>query len=172
MASTVRTGKSVSPDVRDLARSWSVSLAAANLAENTRETYADSLASFIAFLTEPGMPTAVGSITREHVEAWTASLTQRYRASTVRNRYTGVRMFFRWAKEEGEVAESPMANMRPPMLPPIPVPVLEREQLARILKACEGTDLESATWRSCGCSCPRACAGPSSRTCGPGTWIC
>jgi site-specific recombinase XerC len=89
------------------------------------------------------MPSAVASITREHVEAWTADLAERYRPSTVRNRYTGVRMFFRWAVEEGEIQVSPMANMRPPMLPPVPIPVLREEQLRSILEACGGTDLES-----------------------------
>jgi site-specific recombinase XerD len=143
LGSTARTQHSVSPDVRALAESWRVSLAAANLAENTRATYADSLSSFVAFLAEHGMPSAVASITREHVEAWTADLAERYRPSTVRNRYTGVRMFFRWAVEEGEIPVSPMANMRPPMLPPVPIPVLTEDQLRGILEACSGTDLES-----------------------------
>jgi site-specific recombinase XerC len=52
-------------------------------------------------------------------------------------------MFFRWAVEEGEIPISPMANMRPPMLPPVPIPVLTEDQLRAILEACSGTDLES-----------------------------
>ncbi len=143
MSSTVRTEQSVSPDVRDLARSWAVSLAAANLADKTRETYTESLASFIDFLLDRGMPTAIASVTREHVEAWTADLAERWRPATVRNRYTGARMFFKWAAEEGEVPASPMANMRPPLLPPTPIPVLSDDQLRAILKACEGPDIES-----------------------------
>lgn len=53
-----------------------------------------------------GMPTQMASITREHIDAWLADLAAKARPSTVRNRFTGVRMFFLWAYAEGEITET------------------------------------------------------------------
>jgi site-specific recombinase XerD len=104
-------------DIRALAESWRISLQAHNLSPKTIGTYTESLESFIAFVTEHGMPTLAASVTREHVDAWLADLATQWRPATVRNRYTGVKQFFSWANAEGEIAETPMRNMSPPLLP-------------------------------------------------------
>jgi site-specific recombinase XerD len=49
-------------------------------------------------------------------------------------------VFFRWLTEEGEITESPMRNMRPPIIPETPVPVLSDDEIKRVLKACEGKE--------------------------------
>jgi integrase len=49
-------------------------------------------------------------------------------------------LFFTWALAEGELEASPMAGMRPPQIPEIPVPILTEDQLRRLLKACDGRD--------------------------------
>ena len=36
-------------------------------------------------------------------------------ASTVQTRYKGLRLFFQWAEDEGEMARSPMEKVRPPL---------------------------------------------------------
>jgi site-specific recombinase XerD len=129
-------------DVRTLADSWQISLQAANLSPNTIATYTDSLDSFTSYLVTNGMPTQVGSITREYIEGWLADLATKARPSTVRNRFTGVRMFFLWTHAEGEVTASPMRNMKPPMLPPVEVVVLSEDQVRDLLASCKGNDFE------------------------------
>jgi site-specific recombinase XerC len=60
------------------------------------------------------MPIDGSAIRREHVEAWIGELLERWRPATASNRYRGLQAFMRWAVEEGEIRESPMAKMRPP----------------------------------------------------------
>jgi len=54
------------------------------------------------------------AIRREHVEAFIGWLLSRFHASTAANRYAGLRAFFGWAVDEGEIKDSPMAKMRKP----------------------------------------------------------
>jgi site-specific recombinase XerD len=79
-------------------------------------------------------------IRREHVESFVADLLTRNKPATASNRYRALRVFFRWLAEEGEITESPMRNMSPPVIPETPVPVLSDDAIKRLLKACEGKD--------------------------------
>lgn len=145
MQKAQRTAASVAADVgdiRSLADSWRISMQAYNLSPRTIGTYTESLGSFTEFALDNGMPTQVGSITREHIDAWLAYLASKWTPATVRNRYTGVRMFFRWAHAEGEVPESPMRNMKPPVLPPVEVEILSEEQVRSLLNSCKGNGFE------------------------------
>ena len=129
-------------DIRVLAESWRISLQARNLSPKTLGTYTESMQSFTAFVTANGMPTQASSVSREHVDAWLADLASKWRPATVRNRYTGVKQFFAWAHAEGEIAETPMRNMTPPLLPEVEVPILSGEQMKALLGACKGNGFE------------------------------
>jgi site-specific recombinase XerD len=138
-----RIGASVDVgDIRILADSWRISLQARNLSPKTLGTYTESLESFIAFVVANGMPTLAASVHREHVDAWLADLATQWRPATVRNRYTGVKQFFAWAHAEGEIAETPMRNMSPPLLPEVEVPILSGEQVKALLATCKGNGFE------------------------------
>ena len=63
------------------------------------------------------MPTEVQHIRREHVEAFIAHLLERWKPTTASVRYRALSAFWRWAVEDGEVSKSPMARMKPPILP-------------------------------------------------------
>jgi len=97
-----------------------------------------SVSQFTAFLEAQGMPLAITSITREHVEEFITDVLRRNKASSADTRYRGLRQFFKWAAEEGEIAESPMVNMRPPAVEETPPPMLSDDQLRALLRACEG----------------------------------
>jgi site-specific recombinase XerD len=84
------------------------------------------------------MPTRVDAINREHVEAFIAAELERVSPTSVHIRYRGLQQFFRWATEDGEITVSPMVNMRPPIVPEQPVPVISPDQLAALIKACSG----------------------------------
>jgi site-specific recombinase XerD len=124
---------------------------ARNLAPSTLEIYGASLRLFAAFLAEQGMPQQVAAITREHVEAWVTALLAAphsktgapIRPATVQTRYKACKVFFKWAVEEGEIRESPMARMHAPVVPETPAAVLPTEDLRKLLKTCEGKDFTS-----------------------------
>ncbi len=128
--------------IRDLLPSWRISLMARNLSPNTLETYLSAVTMFADHLTERGMPMQVASIHREHVESFLAWMTESYKPASVRNRYTGVRQFFAWCLEEGEVTETPLRNIPPPAIPENPPPVLKEAQVRALLKVCSGSTFE------------------------------
>jgi site-specific recombinase XerD len=133
---------SVSPDIAELAQSWKRSLKAQNKAPKTVDVYVSGVTRFIGYLHQAGMPTAIDAIAREHVEAFIGDLLEHWTPNTAGNRYRCLQSFFGWCKEEGELTESPMRNMHPPIVPEVPVPVLSTAQLKALIKACEGSTFE------------------------------
>lgn len=126
-----------------LAESFEISLGASGKSRRTIQTYLESLRLLDAFLAARGMPQRVGAIRREHVEAFVIDLLARWKPATAANRYGGLQAFFKWCVSEEEITTSPMAKMSPPAVPLNSVPVLSDEDLARLLKACEGADFTS-----------------------------
>jgi site-specific recombinase XerD len=123
-------------DVRALLTSWRRSLAARRVSPATIATYTSAVERLADFLEAQGMPTRVGAIRREHVEAFIADLLTRRSPATAHNRYRGCQAFFTWATEDGEVKVSPMVHMKQPRLPETPPPVLREAQLQALLDAC------------------------------------
>jgi site-specific recombinase XerD len=126
-----------------LARSFKRSLLAANRSDKTIATYMEAVNLLQAFLAERGMPTNAAAITREHVEEFLADQVRRWRPATAATRHAGIKAFFKWLLEEGEVTASPMANVKMPLVPEDPPAVLSEEQLRKLLKACEGKDFNA-----------------------------
>ena len=126
-----------------LSQSFRRTLLAENKSPRTLETYGEALRRFGAFLRERGLPTGVRSIKREHVEAFVADLLARWKPATASNRYRALHSFFKWCVEEGEIEASPLAHTRPPQVPEAPPAVLTDDDLRRLLKVCEGKELEA-----------------------------
>lgn len=126
-----------------LLESWRLHLEAANLSPRTVRGYTDDVALFATFLVRSGMPTAVASIKREHVEAFIAAELERTSASSAATRYRSLQQVFRWLDEEGEIDASPMAKTRKPMIPEQPVPVLPDADIKRLLDSCAGRDFRN-----------------------------
>jgi site-specific recombinase XerD len=119
-------------------------LRAANRSPATIRTYLAALEAFGAWLREQGMPSLLPAIRREHVEAFLVALQERgRRPASVSIAYRSLQTFFRWAVDEDELRSSPMARMKPPIVPEEPPAVLTEEQLAALLHACEGSDFEA-----------------------------
>jgi site-specific recombinase XerD len=140
--SKIAANTDASIDLAELIPSFRRSLRASNLSPRTIRGYSDSCEMFGRFLEEKGMPTHVGSIRREHVEAWIEDLLARWKPATANTRYRALQAFYKWAKADGEVSESPMANMSPPKIPEDPPAVLKEAELKALLKACEGKDFD------------------------------
>ena len=120
-------------DIAGLIPDWARSLRAENRSPRTVEVYITSTEQLVAFLTERGMPTAVDAIRREHVEAFVEHVLERWRPAPASVRYRALPRFCLWAGDEGEIAETPRARMRPPAVPETPVPVLGADELKRLL---------------------------------------
>ena len=121
--------------------SWQVALRAERKSPRTIDGYVDNLDLFDRWLRARGYSNALES-TADEVREWMTGLIDRKgnpaRPSTVQTRYKGLRVFFTWAIGEGLVHSSPMANIKPPTLNQPEIPLLSDEQLAAILKVCEG----------------------------------
>ena len=66
-------------------------------------------------------------------------------------RHQALRQFFLYLVDEGELTDSPMARMKPPSIPDVPVPIVtDNEQTSRA----------GATWRFCDSLSTRAVASP------------
>jgi site-specific recombinase XerD len=137
---SVRTETSVQIDIPALLPSWQRSLRAARRSPRTVQSYTESAEQLSDFLVRRGMPTAVESIRREHVESFIEDLDSRFRPATVAVRYKSLKQLFRWLLEEGEITSDPMGRMRLPTVPEDPPAVLSDTELRALLKACEGQD--------------------------------
>lgn len=127
---------------RELAESYKRTLLAENKSPKTVKSYQEAVELFRRFLSERGMPQDLLSIRREHVETFIADQLERWTPYTAVNRFQGLQGFFKWCKEEGEIKESPMLNMKRPNVPEQPPPVFSDEELRRLLKTCQGRDFE------------------------------
>lgn len=95
------------------------------------------------------MPTAAASIRREHVEAFIAAELARTTPSSAATRYRSLQQPFKWLDDEGEIAGSPMAKMRPPIIPEQLVLVLSDNQTQALLTAAARSSAIGVTSRSC-----------------------
>lgn len=125
-------------DIGELLRGWELSLRARNRSPQTIKSYMDAAFHLREFLVRVGMPTEVDRINREHLEAFVAEQLERWKPKTAQIRYGNVVQFFKWCVEEGEITRSPMTNMKPPVVPEVPVPVVSDDDLRKLLTACDG----------------------------------
>ena len=133
----------IGQSLSDLLDDYRLSLHAGGKSKSTQAVYTLALGYLDAYLAEKGMPRHLSGIRREHIEAWLASVRDAGRApATVSVYYRSLQPFWRWAIEEGFVRESPMGNMRPPIVPEQPVPILSLEQLRSLLRVCDGPGFE------------------------------
>lgn len=133
----------IGQSLHDSIDDYRLSLHAAGKSKSTQAVYTLALSYFDAFLAEKGMPRQLSAIRREHIEAWLADVRDRGKApATVSVYYRSLQPFWRWTIEEGFIRESPMGNMRPPIVPEQPVPILSLDALRALLKTCEGSRFE------------------------------
>jgi site-specific recombinase XerD len=130
-------------DLSVLLPDWRTHLRARNVAPSTIQSYLRVGQALNDYLVEQGMPTAVSSLTRDHLEAFLADLADRVSAATVAKHYRSMQQLFRWLAEDGEIPASPMERMRAPQVPEQPVEVFTDDELSRLLKACEGNTFEN-----------------------------
>jgi site-specific recombinase XerD len=122
---------------------WRVHLKARNVAPSTISSYLTVARAFCAFAVDRGMPTSAHGVAREHVETYLADLTERVAAATVAKHYRSLQQLFRWLVDDGEIAHSPMQRMKPPQVPEQPVPVIDTDDLHKLVEVCKGNTFEN-----------------------------
>jgi site-specific recombinase XerD len=132
-------GDSIDP----LVRSFERHLRAENKAERTIHTYLEALGQLTAYLEAAERDGGLAAARTEDIEAFLGALLARCTPGTAANRHRSLRVFYHWLEDEGEIAASPMAKLKPPAVPEQPVPVLDKAALHRLLDACAGRDFEA-----------------------------
>jgi len=122
--------------------SWERSLRAANKSPKTIRAYGDSARLFEKFAREKFGITAVDRVGRDTIESFIEDQLARWKPTTASVRYRCLQQFFKWLLEEGEITADPMARMKPPIVPEVPVPVVSDADLKKLLKTCDGTTFE------------------------------
>jgi site-specific recombinase XerD len=127
-------------DIGVLARSFERSLCARNLSPATIRIYTISVSQLADFLDAQSMPLVVANISREHVEEFLADVLQRRKPATAATRHRGLKAFFDWLVDEGEIKQSPMARVKAPAIPD--APLLNDTDVARLFKTCASVRFE------------------------------
>ncbi|MFI6594893.1 tyrosine-type recombinase/integrase [Nonomuraea sp. NPDC050536] len=115
-------------------------LRAENKSDNTVRIYTDAAERLAAWLVaRDDAPDDWEAVTKQDIQEWIASILDARAAGYANNQYRSIQQFWKWWSAEEELP-SPMAGMKPPVVPEQPVPVLRREQLGALLKDCEGKE--------------------------------
>lgn len=112
---------------------------------NTLRSYQETLGAFIRFLVDKGLPTQPALITTKHIEQFQVTMRDAgMKSGTIALRHSGLKRYFTWLAGEGEesggIKVSPMDKMKLPKVSQLPVEVPAHEDIAAILKACQGQD--------------------------------
>lgn len=129
-------------DLERLIVSFGRHLRAANRSPRTIEKYLLAARQFSAYCAAQGGPITAAAIRRRDVEAYIADLLERLKPGTAVTRYQDLRVLFGWLVDEEEIATSPMARMKPPILPEVPVPVLSATDQRALLATCAGKEFD------------------------------
>lgn len=126
-------------DLPLLADQWRKSLVAANKAPRTIQSYTEGVGFFLSQLA-PTIDAA--DLRREHLDDFMGLLLAMHKPATAANRYKSLRLFFKWLETEGEISEAPSKNTREPAIPEQLVGVLTDDEVAALLRACQGSDFD------------------------------
>lgn len=118
-------------------------LEARNRSPRTIQSYRESAEQLADFLRRRGMPQDVAAIRREHIEAFLVSLRDQGRSpATIALRYRSLRVFFGFLVADEVIERNPMARMRAPKVPDVPVPHFTEDEVRALLRACAGSAFE------------------------------
>ena len=123
--------------IDDLLSSWLVALKAERKSPSTLRAYEAGVRLFLAFLAEEGL---APELTKANVTAFLASQADKSTATAV-GRLAAIKRFARWLAAEEGFDAAPVISVKPPRLDQRAVAGLSDDELRRLPKACEGSDL-------------------------------
>jgi site-specific recombinase XerD len=121
-----------------LLRSFERHLRAENKRQASIDHYIGASRQFLAYAAAENLP-GIENVTREHVEMWLEQLHKTYRPHSVRNRFIGLRIFFKWLAAEGEIERDPTVRIRPPRVDEVDKDVASVEDLQRVFAMLDKT---------------------------------
>jgi site-specific recombinase XerD len=124
-------------DLADLLDSWCRQLRGDRKSAETLRAYRLAVESFLSYCADAGVP---AELTKANVTGWMAAQ-HNCSTATVRLRLTALKRFAAWLAAEEEFDADALATIRAPKLTQAPVADLSDNEVARMLKACEGTGL-------------------------------
>lgn len=130
----------MSARLQDLERSFLRHLRAEGRSPATLRLYGQAVRFYCRWLAEQGREPTLDELNRPAIREWLAQLSESKEPGTVKVRYRGLFRFCAWLVDEDELVENPMATLSPPTLKMKPVPVITDDELAALLKACNGKE--------------------------------
>ncbi len=122
---------------------WTLHLQAANRSPKTIRSYVDTVRDSLGqFLLTMGYPVNVAEIRSQHLASYQADQLRRFSAGTAALRHRTLKVFFTWLVREGEIPSSPMANLAPPTVGEIEVPVIPIEDVRKLLATCANANFD------------------------------
>ncbi|WP_298442802.1 tyrosine-type recombinase/integrase [Gordonia sp. (in: high G+C Gram-positive bacteria)] len=132
------SGEFTTDDLRVLMDSWTLHLRAERKSTNTLKGYSTGVTQFLAWADETG---AAPDLDRTTVAAFmTHLLDAGAEPATAATRHLALRRFSAWLAAEGEIDADQLLNSKAPKLDVKVVETLDDEQLAALVKACQGTE--------------------------------
>jgi len=132
------------PAIAPLLASYDRHLRAERKRPATVKNYTMIARLFSEFAEDKAFP-ALPRLKREHVEMWLAGLEERgYSPYTQRMYYIGVKQWFAWLLEEGEIKANPTERMRAPSVDEVEKDVVSAADMAKVLAGLE----KAKKWRN------------------------
>lgn len=109
----------------------------------TKRTSPDTVKSYLITLQQlaefrPGQP--IVDLGREDLEEFLIAAAAVNASATVHKKFRNLRAFYRWCEAEEIIDRSPMARIAEPKVTSKPVPIVPDDQIAALLKACNGKE--------------------------------
>ena len=138
-----RTAAAADVDLAAFVTSWQLALEAAGKSPRTVRSYTDSVRALQKFLVAQGMPADVEEVDAEHLRAFLLAEERRTSATSAAVHFRNLRVFFGWLAREGERTNpNPMDRVDRPKVTKQAKPFFEDEELAALLKTCEGANFQ------------------------------
>jgi site-specific recombinase XerD len=138
-----RTATAAGVDLAAFITSWQLSLEAAGKSPKTVRSYTDSVKAFQAFLAAQGMTADVEEVDAEHIRAFLLAEERRTSAPSAAVHFRNLRVYFGWlAREDERSNPNPMDRVDKPKVTKQAKPFFDDDELAALLKACEGTTFQ------------------------------
>lgn len=129
--------------ITSLATSFARSQKAQGRSPHTVKLYRDCIHRLAVYLDDDST-----RLTRRELTDFYAIRSETVAPATVWTDWKVHRVFLGWMVDEEEIPSHPMAKMKPPKQPIVPVPVITDTEIARLLAACAGRDRRSTRDRA------------------------
>lgn len=131
------------PQIAALLPSWALSLEERKVSAKYQEICARTGRQFTAYLQSHGLPADTEGVDAAHIRAFLSAEADRTSPVSAHQHYRNLRVLFKWLAREGErQAPDPMPRVEPPKTSRKVKGILAGEQLAALIRDCEGQGFE------------------------------